>query len=127
MPTPPARKRTIQIAVLIAVLTAPALAAAQGCAMCYNNAAAANSAAIHALRSGILILLIPPVLIFTAICLFALRNRNRFNHGNAADDIPRGSDSQLPRMPFAGGVTSPGVPFISTSSHHAEVLGRKSR
>ena len=103
----PTQRWVIRIAVLIAVLTAPALASAQGCAMCYNNAAAANPAAIHALRSGILVLMIPPVLIFTGVCLFALRNRNRFNDGYAADDISQPAGSQLSWMPVAGDVASP--------------------
>jgi len=79
----PVQKWMIQLAVFIGFLTAPGLAFAQGCAMCYNTAAAANAAAIQALRSGILVLLIPPVLIFGAVCGFALRNRNRFNNGKS--------------------------------------------
>ena len=103
----PAQRWIIQIAVLIALLAVPALASAQGCAMCYNNAAAANPAAIHALRSGILVLMIPPVLIFTGVCLFALRNRNRFNDGNAADDVSQSADRQLLWIPAAGEAGAP--------------------
>jgi hypothetical protein len=40
---------------------------AQGCVSCYTSAAAGGSQTIHALRSGILILLFPPVLIFGGI------------------------------------------------------------
>ncbi|HKV81551.1 MAG TPA: hypothetical protein VJP02_25615 [Candidatus Sulfotelmatobacter sp.] len=57
--------------------------------MCYNTAAAAKAGAIQALRSGILVLLIPPVLIFGAVCVFALKNQNRCNDDDeAADDSP---------------------------------------
>lgn len=48
------------------VLLAPH-AAAQGCAMCYQNAAAAGSNAQAGLRHGILILLIPALGLFTGI------------------------------------------------------------
>ena len=64
---------------LAITLMDPAVAAAQSCAMCYTAAAAANAATIKALRSGILILLFPPVLIFIAIFVVAYRRRNTFN------------------------------------------------
>lgn len=40
---------------------------AQGCASCYTTTAAGGTQTIHALRSGILILLIPPVLMFASL------------------------------------------------------------
>jgi len=52
---------------------------AQGCALCYNTAAASGARGIAALRNGILILMIPPVIIFGVICFFTIRGRNRFN------------------------------------------------
>ena len=52
---------------------------AQGCALCYNTAAAANSKGLAALRHGVLILMIPPVMIFGVVCLLTVRGRNRFN------------------------------------------------
>jgi heme/copper-type cytochrome/quinol oxidase subunit 2 len=52
---------------------------AQGCALCYNTAAAANARGVAALRNGILILMIAPVIIFGVVCFFTLRGRNRFN------------------------------------------------
>jgi hypothetical protein len=99
------RKWMTGAAVFIAGLAAPGLVFAQGCAMCYNSAAAANAGAIQALRSGILVLLIPPVLIFGAICTFALRNRSRFNDGNAVDDNSQSFSGQLPRIAVAAGAS----------------------
>jgi predicted transporter len=69
--------------------TALALAAsvptyAQGCAMCYNDAAAAKSTAIQALRSGTLILLVPVLFLFAGILVMAFRSRNRFNEAEMA-------------------------------------------
>lgn len=42
---------------------------AQGCASCYTTAAAGGPQTAHALRSGILMLLFPPTLIFAGIIL----------------------------------------------------------
>jgi hypothetical protein len=52
-------------------------ALAQGCAICYNTASAQKASAISALRHGILILAIPPVLIFLTIGVVAYCERNR--------------------------------------------------
>jgi hypothetical protein len=102
------QKWMTRTAVFLAGLAVPEVASAQGCALCYNTAAAANASAIHALRSGILVLLIPPVLIFGAICTFALRNRNRFNDGITPDPSPQSLDIQLPWIPSAAGPTAGG-------------------
>jgi hypothetical protein len=52
---------------------------AQGCAMCYNNAAATRAGGQQALRSGILILMVPPVLMLLGIFAVAWRRRNKFD------------------------------------------------
>jgi hypothetical protein len=51
-------------------------AAAQGCAMCYQNAAAAGSNAQAGLRHGILILLIPALALFTGILSLLYQRRD---------------------------------------------------
>jgi uncharacterized membrane protein YhaH (DUF805 family) len=58
-------------------LFAARCALAQGCASCYTTTAAGGTQTIHALRTGILILLIPPVLIFSALVLLLRRWRSR--------------------------------------------------
>jgi hypothetical protein len=58
---------------------------AQSCPMCYRAAAAAKGGALQALRSGILILMIPPVLIVGGIAVLAVRGRNRFNDASGPD------------------------------------------
>ncbi len=82
------RKSSFEFVLLTAVVAAldSSTAFAQGCAMCYNTAAAAKAAAIHALRSGILILLIPPALMFIGIFAMAFRRQERFREG---DENPR--------------------------------------
>ena len=52
---------------------------AQSCALCYTQAAGSGSRMIAALRSGILILAIPPTLICCGIAWMAYRKRNQFN------------------------------------------------
>ena len=63
----------------VAVMAASVPAYAQGCAMCYNTAAAAKANAIQSLKSGTLVLLIPVLLLFAGIVGIAFRSRNRFN------------------------------------------------
>jgi hypothetical protein len=49
---------------------------AQGCALCYSDASATGQRGIAALRHGILILAIPPMLIFAALFTILYRRRN---------------------------------------------------
>jgi hypothetical protein len=63
----------------LAALIAPALASAQSCALCYSQAAGSGSHLIQALRSGILILVFPPMLISIGLAVMAYRKRNQFN------------------------------------------------
>ncbi len=68
------RSWLLGLAGVVAGLTLAAPSAyAQGCAMCANNAAALKPHALAALRSGILILLVPPLLFFVGIFAFAFR------------------------------------------------------
>jgi hypothetical protein len=62
-------------AIAIAVL-APPESVAQGCAMCYQSASAAGPRAIQALRTGIIVLMVPPAFICIGITWLAWRRRN---------------------------------------------------
>jgi hypothetical protein len=64
---------------LVVWLLAPALVSAQGCALCYTQAAGSGSRMIAALRGGILILVIPPMLFCCGISWMAYKKRNQFN------------------------------------------------
>jgi hypothetical protein len=64
---------------LVAALAVPAFAYAQNCELCYTQAAGAGSRMIAALRSGILILVAPPMLICLGIAWMAYKKRNQFN------------------------------------------------
>jgi hypothetical protein len=73
------RSRLALLVVAVITFGASRMAHAQGCAMCYTSASAARAGAIQALRSGILILLIPTLLVFAATAVLVIRRRNQFN------------------------------------------------
>ena len=52
---------------------------AQSCALCYTQAASSGSRIIRGLRSGIVVLIIPPALMSIGITVLAYRKRNQFN------------------------------------------------
>lgn len=64
---------------LVAVLMMPVLTFAQSCALCYSQAAGSGARLIQALRSGILVLVFPPMLICIGIAVMAYKKRNQFN------------------------------------------------
>jgi len=63
---------------LAAILVMPSLAAAQGCALCVTQAAQGGHRFIDALRSGILVLVFPPMAISIALIYISWRKRNKF-------------------------------------------------
>ena len=71
-------RRIIVGAVCLGSFVASTAAWAQSCPLCYRAAATSKSGAVAALRSGILILMIPPVIIFGLVTLMAVRGRDRF-------------------------------------------------
>lgn len=73
------------IAAAIGYLLAPLLAKAQSCAMCYTTVAAAQHATSQALKSGILVLLVPSVAIVGGIGVFVFRSRDTFNEPDPWD------------------------------------------
>lgn len=74
---------------LIVLLTAPS-AFSQNCALCYTQAASAGGRVIEALRSGILILIIPPTLGTIGMIFLVHHKRNQFRDTN----LEAVSDSQ---------------------------------
>jgi hypothetical protein len=63
--------------VLLAVFAVPLPALAQGCALCYTQAASAGAKMVQALRSGILILVIPPTLGSIGMLFLVHHKRNQ--------------------------------------------------
>jgi hypothetical protein len=66
-------------AALLTALAVPVFAYAQNCSLCYTQAAGSGSRMIAALKSGILILVAPPMLICLGIAWMAYKKRNQFN------------------------------------------------
>lgn len=79
------REIWIVLAVLL-MLTLPPAAFGQGCALCYTQAAASGARMIQALRSGIVILIIPPVSMCLGAIFLAYRKRNQFNQADLPGD-----------------------------------------
>jgi len=60
------------------VLLAGIPAFAQSCALCYTQAASATARFIQALRSGIIILMIPPMFMTIGFTVMAYRKRHHY-------------------------------------------------
>jgi hypothetical protein len=73
------------VLIALAMLAIPVPAFSQSCALCYTQAASAGTRMIQALRSGILILIVPPTLMSVAMIFIVYRKRNQFRQ---ADDVP---------------------------------------
>jgi len=69
------------------LLLAPLPAFSQSCALCYTQAASAGARMIQALKSGILVLIIPPTLGSIGMIFIVHRKRNQFKR----PDDPSGS------------------------------------
>lgn len=78
------------IALAVCMLTLPPNAFSQGCSLCYTQAANSGTRLIRALRSGIVILMIPPVSMCIGAMVMAYRKRNHFHQENGSPDA--GSD-----------------------------------
>ena len=63
----------------VMVLATNAAGYAQSCALCYTQAAGSGHRFIQALRTGILVLIVPPMFMSVGITMLAYRKRNRTN------------------------------------------------
>ena len=69
------RRFILTLALLFSLLIRSATLYAQGCAACKTNAAQAGPQAQHGLRRGIAVLLIPSLIIFSALVFLAYKHR----------------------------------------------------
>jgi ABC-type dipeptide/oligopeptide/nickel transport system permease component len=67
----------------VLVLLGNAAAYAQGCALCYTQAAGSGHRFIQGLRTGILVLIVPPMFMSVGITILAYRKRNRTTDQNS--------------------------------------------
>ena len=68
------------------VLLVPLPAFSQNCALCYTQASSAGARMIQALRSGILILVIPPTLGSIGMIFIVHRKRNQVRRDKSAGE-----------------------------------------
>jgi hypothetical protein len=61
------------------VVAANAVCHAQSCALCYTQAAGGGHRLIQGLRTGILVLIVPPMFMSVGITVLAYKKRNRTN------------------------------------------------
>jgi hypothetical protein len=66
------------------VLLLPLPAFSQNCALCYTQAASAGARMIQALRSGVLVMVIPPTLGSIGMIFIVRRRNNRFKRDESA-------------------------------------------
>lgn len=72
------------------VLALNAACYAQSCALCYTQAAGAGHRFIQGLRTGILVLIVPPMFMSVGITVLAYRKRNRTTDAKALDKSGNG-------------------------------------
>lgn len=84
------RNSLATILCLLSIVWLSGMAVAQSCALCYTQAASSGSRIIHGLRSGILVLVIPPLFMSIGITILAYRKRNRFT---SPPSVPKNSKS----------------------------------
>jgi hypothetical protein len=65
------------VGLLLASLVFSSACYAQSCSLCYTQAASSGKRMIQGLRSGILVLIIPPMFMSVGITILAYRKRNR--------------------------------------------------
>lgn len=83
------RKLTKVGVILAAALLYASPLVAQSCPLCYTQAASSGARLIAALRSGILVLIIPPMFMSVGITWLAYRKRNCFRHDAGETDVIR--------------------------------------
>jgi len=77
------------VLVALAILALPLPALSQNCALCYTQAASAGTRMIQALRSGILVLIVPPTLMWGVVTFIVYRKRNQFRPGDYTPESER--------------------------------------
>jgi hypothetical protein len=73
------RIKLAKVLTVLAALTSSSVALAQTCPACYNNAASQNPGLLQALKTGILIMMLPTLVMFLVIFTVVYRRRNSFH------------------------------------------------
>jgi hypothetical protein len=75
--------------VTLAMVTLSPAGFSQSCSLCYTQAASSGSRMIEALRSGILVLIVPPTLMWLVIAGIAYTKRNQFKQVDCTPESDR--------------------------------------
>jgi hypothetical protein len=73
------------VIVLALLLASHGASNAQSCALCYTQAASASHRLIQGLRTGILVLIVPPMFMSVGITVLAYKKRNRTNDKHSSE------------------------------------------
>ncbi len=90
-------KKTLLLVTLALVVLLPSALFGQGCALCYTQAAGSGAKMIAALKSGILVMMFPPMGICVFFTIMGYRKRNKFYEldSNSANADERGPNADL--------------------------------
>ena len=77
------------LVLILAVLALCQPVFAQGCSLCYTQAAQSGGRMIQALKSGILILIVPPTLLTLAMVRVCYRKKDEFHDPDLLRDHDR--------------------------------------
>jgi hypothetical protein len=69
----------------VVILLMPSSVFAQSCALCYTQAASSGSRMIQALKSGILVLIVPPTIGSVGVIFVMHRKRNQVRRIDESD------------------------------------------
>ena len=84
------RLRSTGLAIIALMLFLSAVPAfSQSCALCYTQAASSGSRMIQALKSGILVLIVPPTLGSVGVIFIMYQKRNQVRHSGDDDELFR--------------------------------------
>lgn len=89
---PQSLRRGISGAVGLTVLLVPRMLFAQGCALCYTQAASSTQRFIQALRSGIIILMVPPMFLSVMFTVMAYCRRKASSDELLPEEAPMDGD-----------------------------------
>ena len=77
-----------RVGLLLACLVFSAACYAQSCSLCYTQAASSGKRMIQGLRSGIFVLIVPPMFMSVGITVLAYRKRNQFRCDPSDESSP---------------------------------------
>lgn len=72
-----------RVGLALGLLLLSGVCSAQSCALCYTQAASSGKRMIQGLRSGILVLVVPPMFMSVGITVLAYRKRNQSGRKSA--------------------------------------------